>query len=155
MLHRLGLWHRELFYLENDVESPLPRLVDGKAPDGFVKVSKHLVAAEVARENSSRFKRALTDLAWSEPYDCRSKDEDSLFVAIREGCSPYGINHFKGLKVVRGMLRLTRKALWQWVYIRKNASVFGRVRPEKKERVWLHEDSVDLVSRRVVFCKAI
>lgn len=155
MLHCLGMWHRELFYLEPVIERPLPSLVKGGVPDGYVQVNKSWLSPEMLTEATTRFYSALTSFAWTEPYDPKTQDDDALFAAIREGCSPYGINHFTRLHVVRRMLRLTRREMWQWVYIRRNESVFGRVRPEKAKRVWVHEDMLGSLRQHVFFVKPI
>jgi len=155
MLRSLGLWHRELYYLEQVVERPLPSLVKGGVPDGFVQVSRHRISSSDASEGKSRFQAALISYAWNEPYDPSAFTEDQLFRAIREGCSPYGINHFGRLQIVRRMLRLSRRQMWQWVFIRANESCFGRIRPQFGKRVWVHEDMLASLTQHVDFVKPL
>jgi hypothetical protein len=155
MLQRVGLWHRELYYLEQDLEPPLPVMRTGGVPEGFVQVSKHRVSPDMVREGESRFGAALVHSNWHDPYDPKESDVDELMRAIREGCSPYGINHFKGLAKVRRMLRLSRSQCWQWCNIRRNASVFGRVRMQKEKRVWVALDMLEGLSVHIEFVKAL
>jgi hypothetical protein len=153
-LRSIGLWNRELFYLEQDREVPLPRMASGGVPKGFVKVSAHRVSPEMVKEGEDRFNSALLHYNWNEPYDREEYSEDQAFRMIREGCSPYGINHFN-VKVIRKMLRLTRSQLWKWVYLRSNRDVFYRSRGEKKKEVWVHEDMLATLKQHVEFVKCI
>jgi hypothetical protein len=155
MLHSVGLWHRELFYLEQDQEPALPLFVKGGVPDGFVQVSSNRVSPDMVVEGRNRFNRAQYVRAWDEFYYREEYDEDAMFRAIREGCSPYGINHFRGLARIRRMLRLSRRQLWIWVYIRKNDRFFGRRRWEKGSLVWVHEDMLCNLRQHVDFVKSV
>jgi len=155
MLHTLGMWHRELFYLEQVSEFPLPVAVIGSVPEGFVQVSKNWVTPAQIKEGADRFQSELLRLAWNETYDPEGASEDELFRRIREGASPYGINHFKGLKTVRKMLRLSRRACWQWVFRRTNESVFGRCNMSYGRRVWINQDMLGGCSRHVEFSRGV
>jgi len=155
LLRRRGLWHRELYYLEQDVEQPLPLLEKGGVPEGFVQVSASRVSVDMATEGRNRFNAALYAQCWNEPYDPKSSSEDVRLAAVREGCSPYGINHIKGLAKIRQMLRLSRNKLWKWVFLRSNESVFGRVRWSRPKRVWVSLDMLSGLRQHVDFVKAI
>lgn len=62
-----------------------------------------------------------------------------------EGCSPWGLSSWVSPRM-RRLLHLTRKEIWRYVCLRRNASVFGRVRFERGEAcVKPDVDSVDVV----------
>jgi hypothetical protein len=155
MLHSLGMWHRELFYLEQPVERPLPVLVSGGVPEGFVQVQASKIGPDLARQGEDRFKSALLHLAWTEPYDPKNFNDDAIFRRIREGASPYGINHFKGIGKVRRMLRCSRRTLWKWVYLRCNESLFGRERSQRGKCVWVSQDMLCSIRQYVNFVKPV
>jgi hypothetical protein len=45
-----------------------------------------------------------------------------------------------GRPKVRRMLKLSRSQMWRWINLRRNESVFGRVRWSKPERVFVEVD---------------
>jgi hypothetical protein len=47
------------------------------------------------------------------------------------GCSPWGLSFLNPR--MRALLRLSRRAAWQYVCIRRNESYFGRVRYNRGE----------------------
>jgi hypothetical protein len=154
ILRSQGLWHRELFYLEQAVEPPLPCLVKGGVPDGFVQVSKHHIPPDTVREQEALFQERLVSWAWSEPFDPDRYDDDSVLQRIREGCSPYGLAGLN-TRIPRRMLKLSRKDMWHWIYSRTNTSVFGRVGFSKEKRVWVSEDLLRNFKWQVQFVKPI
>jgi len=140
-----GLWHRELFYLEQVVERPLPYLSkDTVIPDGWRQVSASWLSLEEVKEWAREWSRATVEHAWFGSFSPCEVSEDALMAAVRLGCSPYGLGTLISLKV-RSMLRMSRNAAWKWVNQRRNESVFGRVRWKKGRGVWVR---VDLLASR-------
>jgi hypothetical protein len=73
-----------------------------------------------------------------------------------QGCSPYGLGSLIGSRVRRLLGGMSRSQAWKWVYLRRNESVFGRVRWSRGKGVWVPCDlqlscsQVCFVSRHVV-----
>jgi hypothetical protein len=139
MLRASGLWHRELYYLEQVIERPLPTLVSGGIPEGFVRSSSYWLPKEVVSRERSKFFERLISMAWNDPYDIRTIDEGFILNEIRNGCAPYGLQHLINKRVSR-MLRLSISKSWKWIYQRSNPSVFGRVAFSRGGSVWVSED---------------
>jgi len=154
MLHASGMWHRELFYLEQAVERPLPYVSsDTVIPSGWVQVSNSWLSPESVIEWKRRWADECVEHAWHGNFSPCDVSEDTLLGRIREGQSPYGLGTLMSRKV-RGMLRMSRSAAWRWVNLRRNESVFGRVRWKKGGGVWVR---VDLLASRsqVAFIAAL
>lgn len=137
-----GLWYRELFYLEQPEEPLLPTL-DGRTP---VKGWKQVPRAWFS--DSSEIKRwerlwsgACVYHAWFSDFTTSSFSEDSKMAKVREGVSPYGLGTLISTRV-RHMLRMTRSQVWRWVNLRRNTSVFGRVRGAKSQMIWVEVDEL-------------
>jgi hypothetical protein len=144
-LKTLGLWYRELFYCEQVEEPPLPVLADGPLPEGWSQVSRNWFSLEDQLRWKREWISACVDHAWSgrswSKYDA---SEDIKMSKIRELVSPYGLGSLMRHKV-RHMLKMTRSQAWRWVNLRRNPSVFGRVRRDKGSRMWVE---VDLLATR-------
>jgi hypothetical protein len=138
-LHAVGLWHRELFYLEQVEEKPVPMVARGELPSGFAQVSKSWIPKSDLRAIEDEWSWACTEHAWFSDFTASAFSDKSMIDLIREGCSPYGLGCLASARV-RRMLKLSRSALWRWIYARSNESVFGRVRPQKAERVFVNVD---------------
>jgi len=145
MLQVNNLWQRELFYLEQVMERPLPCLnSELVVPDGWKQVSSSWMSSEMIEDWKKKWSTAVVDHAWLNPYNPSDFTEDALMHRVREGCSPFGLGTLIGAKV-RRMLKLSRAAAWKWVFMRLNPSFFGRVQREKGKRVWVE---VDLLAPR-------
>jgi hypothetical protein len=146
MLRAVGLWHRELFYLEHPVERLLPYnpRVGGPVPDGWVQVSASWLSPESVKEWRTRWGDACVQHAWNGNLSPCEVSEDTIIAKIREGCTPYGLGTLMSQRV-RRMMRMSRNQAWRWVNLRRNESVFGRVRWGKGKGVWVR---VDLLERR-------
>jgi len=153
-LKSVGLWYRELFYLEQVEERPIPSecQLDGSLPPGWAMVG----SAWFSKEDRERWKRdwisACVDHAWSMQVNFSPATVDSTLDKIRYGCSPYGLGSLISRRV-RNMLRMTRSQVWRWVNLRRNSAVFGRVGRVRGQRMWVE---VDLLAKRtqVDFVKA-
>jgi hypothetical protein len=151
LLHSSGMWHRELFYLEQVEERPIPQFARGELPKGWARVSRSCVSLEDRKYWEREWGWACVSHAWCSSFDPSDFTEQAILDYIRDGCSPYGLGVLAGSRV-RRMLGLTRSQLWAWVYRRSNESVFGRVRWSRGEGVWVEVDQ--LASRSLVFVKA-
>jgi hypothetical protein len=130
-----GLWHRELFYLEHVEERPLPfasfsQVQTNDLPTGWRRVSPRWYPREVVRGWEFRFSHETIALAWSNPVLLSDAAEERWMSECDVGCSPWGLSSWVNPRM-RRLLRLSRKALWKYVCIRRNESVFGRVRFER------------------------
>jgi hypothetical protein len=147
LLHDVGLWHRELFYLEQVVEKPVPQVARGELPEGWAQVSKTVVPVEDIPYWESEWSWACVSHAWLSSFRPSDFSEQGKLAYIRDGCSPYGLGVLASARV-RRMLGLTRSALWRWVYLRSNDSVFGRRHFSRGKGVWVEVDQ--LASRSLV-----
>jgi hypothetical protein len=139
MLHDLGLWHRELYYLEQVVERPVPSLSKGEIPEGWRQLPLHLVPDREYWQ--SEWSWACVEHAWVADLDNEEFSEASQMRSLIEGCPPYGLGSLIGLKV-RRMLKMSRSQVWKWVFRRQNESVFGRVMRDRGKGVWVKVDQV-------------
>lgn len=140
MLHITGMWHRELFYLEQVVEKPLPFISSNTViPVGWVQISANWLPLEDIKEWQRKWSDACVEWSWHGSFSPCDVSEDTLIALIRRGCSPYGLGTLMSAKV-RGMLRLSRNKAWRWVNQRRNESVFGRVRWKRGRGVWVDLD---------------
>jgi len=131
-----GLWFRELYYLEQ-VEEPLLPSLDGRVPvRGWKQVPKAWLAKESHKSWEQRWAAACVYHAWFSDFTLSSFSEDTKMSKIREGVPPYGLGSLISSRV-RVMLRMTRSMIWKWVNLRRNASVFGRVRGMKSQMIWV------------------
>jgi len=143
MLRDLGLWQRELFYLEQ-VDEPLLPVATPGLPPGWRQVGSSWMDQSTIDEWKRRWASACVDHSWTSPVALNELSEDSLMSRIRAGCSPFGLGSLIGARV-RRMLGLSRVLAWKWVFARQNSSVFGRVRRNRGEKVWVE---VDLLAPR-------
>jgi len=65
--------------------------------------------------------------------------------SIRDLASPYGLGSLVKMRVRRMLGSISRSKLWRWVNLRRNSSVFGRVRRDRGQRMWVF---VDLLAAR-------
>jgi len=130
-----GLWNRELFYLEQAEERPLPSLSFAQmktndTPKGWSRVSRHWYPEQVLRGWEFRFSFETVRNAWLNPIVNDSDAEKRWMSECDSGCSPWGLSSFINTRM-RTILRLSRKQLWKYVCLRRNSSVFGRVKFER------------------------
>jgi len=137
-----GLWFRELFYLEQ-VEEPFIPTLDERVPvQGWRQVPKSWISSqESIRDWEQRWSAACVYHAWFSDFNNSSFSEDTKMSKIREGVSPYGLGSLISLRV-RRMLRMTRSQIWKWVNLRRDTSVFGRVRGAKSQMIWVEVDAL-------------
>jgi hypothetical protein len=138
-----GLWYRELFYLEQVEERPLP-VVGTPLPPGWKQVSSSWMSSDMIEEWGRRWSDACVYHAWTANYNPKTVSDDVSMDKIRMGCLPYGLGTLISAKV-RRMLKMSRSAVWKWVNLRRNPSVFGRVKRNLGSRVWVE---VDLLATR-------
>nr|QXN75330.1 MAG: RNA-dependent RNA polymerase [Grapevine-associated botourmia-like virus 1] len=141
VLRSSGFWNRELFYLEKEVEPPLPtfsfvQLRAGDIPKGWTKVSPHWYPPEVIRGKAFRFAMEVVNCAWSNPMISDSDAERKWMQKCDEGCSTWGLSGFVSRSMCR-LLRMSRRQLWRYVCMRGNRNVFGRVRFSRGKGVWM------------------
>jgi len=163
MLRSSGLWHRELFYLEQVKERDLPVLEPG-LPRGWRQVSSSWMSDEYISYWEGAWRTACVDHAWTAKPDFNEFSEDVKMARIREGVSPYGLGSLISTRTRRligswkrddsgRMVKvadvLPRSQAWKWVNLRSNSSVFGRVKFSRGRRVWVEVDL--LVPRTQVF----
>lgn len=127
-----GLWHRELFYLEHVEEPPLPlrsfaQIASNDTPHGWSRVSPRWYPREVLRGWEYTYSHKTVANAWSNDVVADSLAKERWMKECDWGCSPWGLNSFVNPRM-RTLLRLSRKELWKYVCLRRNSSVFGRVR---------------------------
>lgn len=154
MLHDVGMWHRELFYLEQVDEPRLPLLDKGGLPKGWAQIPRSWFASRDEIDDWERqWMAECVWHAWFGQFQPSDFSEDNYLASVREGCLPYGLGSL-GSARVRRMLGLTRRAMWDWVNRRRNESVFGLVRRDRGKGVWV---SVDRLPPRapVVFVKSM
>jgi len=142
-LKSLGLWYRELFYLEQVEERPIPAecQLDGSLPEGWSMVG----SAWFSREERERWKRdwisACVDHAWTMQVNRNTTSVDTVMDRIRHGCSPYGLGSIISPRV-RRMVGMTRSQVWKWVNLRRNSAIFGRVGRVRGQRMWVEVDAL-------------
>ncbi|QKI79903.1 RNA-dependent RNA polymerase [Erysiphe necator associated ourmia-like virus 73] len=130
-----GLWHRELFYLEHVEEPPLPmrsfaQIASNDTPRGWSRVSPRWYPREVLRGWEYTYSHKTVANAWTNDVVADSLAKERWMKECDWGCSPWGLSSFVNTRT-RRLLRLSRKELWKYVCLRRNASVFGRVRFER------------------------
>jgi hypothetical protein len=140
-LQSLGLWHRELFYLEQVEERPLPpysvsAMQCNDMPDGFVKCSPHWYDPDRIKESAISFRAEMVCNAWERDVLPNRDAEEKWRAEALWGCSPWSLAEFLSPKV-RKMLRLSRASAWRWFNLRHNDSVFGRVKFSRGKGVWI------------------
>lgn len=137
VLHAVGLWNRELFYLEQVEEPPLPRLAAGELPPGWRQVPRHLVPLDVRLRVEVEWSAECVWWAWVSAFDPSTLSSPERLTRIMSRCSPYGLGSLASTRV-RSMLGLSRRELWRWVNLRRNESVFGRVRWNRElDMIWV------------------
>jgi len=151
-LKSVGLWNRELFYLEQ-VEEPLLPVCDRPLPTGWAQVGSSWFSEEDKRYWKREWATACVDHAWTCPVSPDASSEDTKMALIRHGVPPYGLGSLINIRVRRMLGGVSRSKLWKWVNLRRNSAVFGRVRRDRGQRMWVLVDS--LASRtRVDFVRA-
>jgi hypothetical protein len=139
-LRSSGLWSRELFYLEQVEERPLPSLSFSQikcndCPPGWKKVSPHWYPREVIKGWEFRHSHETVKRAWTGQVLSDSYAEQNWMRLLDEGCSPWGLKYLGTFK--RSMLRMSRRQFWRWRCVRTNRSLFGRVSFSKGVGVWM------------------
>lgn len=124
-----GLWHRELFYLEQINELPLPiwsysQIRSNDCPQGWSRVSAHWYPKQVVSGWRHRFFFEVVKLAWSNPVLSDSAAKERWMNECKSGCSEWGKSRLSPLQ--RSLLGLSGRHAWRYLFIRDNASVFGR-----------------------------
>jgi len=153
-LQGLNLWHRELFYLEQVQERPLPcisfsSMQCNDIPDGFVKRSPHWFSSERIKADAISFRSEMVENAWVKPVLTRSDADEEWRRQSLWGCSPWSLREFFSPRM-RVMLKLTRASAWRWFNLRRNDTVFGRVSFKRGVGVWIDErERVCLLDGRV------
>jgi hypothetical protein len=140
VLEGLDLWHRELFYLEQDSERPLPSssyasMRANDVPVGFSRVSPHWYPKQDIKDWSRQFNAETVVNAWEKPILSDSDAEEKWWREHDQGCSPWTLSGWKQ-PLLRKMLRLTRFQMFKWLVCRRNESVFGRVSFKRGVGVW-------------------
>jgi len=130
-LESCGLWFRELFYLEKWTEPPLPRvsfseILCNDLPDGWSWASPNWVSPADAKEWRHLYAAETIANAWIRPVLKPSDAESIWWSHCDQGTEVYGFGYWVTSKFSK-MLKLKRKDLWRWVYLRRNPNVFGRV----------------------------
>jgi len=139
ILRSTGLWYRELYYLEQAVEQPLPHFAKGELPAGWRQVSKLWIPKDMLPSLQIRWSAECVSHAWTSTFDPSSFSSEEVLRRIWEGCIPYGLGSLIRSRV-RRMLGMTRSEVWRWVNLRRNESVFGRVQARKGARVFVPGD---------------
>jgi len=132
MLRDCGLWNRELFYLEQDSERPLPsfsysQYKTNDIPSGWTRVSPHWYPREVLRGWEFRLSHLTVRNAWERPVLTDSFAKERWMADCDAGCSTWGLSNFVNTRMLK-LTGLSRRGLWRWVCLRRNRDVFGRVR---------------------------
>nr|WAK77888.1 MAG: RNA-dependent RNA polymerase [Botourmiaviridae sp.] len=140
-LHDLGLWHRELYYLEQVVERPVPSLTKGALPEGWHRLSENVVPIEDRDYWDAEWQWACVEHAWCADFEPSEFADETSYLKIIEGCPPYGLGSLIGSRV-RKMLKMSRSRVWKWVYRRQNESVFGRISWNRGKGVWVKVDQL-------------
>nr|UYL95446.1 MAG: RNA-dependent RNA polymerase [Tianjin Botou tick virus 1] len=171
MLRAVGMWHREIFYLEQVEEPPLP-VLDTPVPSGWRRVPAHWVPDQ--DEWKGKWIDACVDHAWHGSFSSTDAEEDTKMNRIRGALTPYGLGSLcstrvrsllrkctancylyrKGFRCMHPRVPLSRNDLWRYVNLRRNPSVFGRVRRSKGRMIWVE---TDLLPKRlqVVFVNSV
>ncbi|QGY72544.1 RNA dependent RNA polymerase [Plasmopara viticola lesion associated ourmia-like virus 14] len=134
-LRATGLWHRELFYLEHSSEPALPtksfaEIWSNDTPSGWTRVSPRWYPREVLRGWEYRYSHETVANAWKNDVNADPLAAERWMEWCDQGCSTWGLGSFVNTRM-RKLLGLSRKELWRYVCIRRNESVFGRVRFER------------------------
>nr|WPR16789.1 MAG: RNA-dependent RNA polymerase [Lwood associated botourmia-like virus 3] len=134
-----GLWHRELFYLEQVQEPPMPfwsfaAIKSNNLPTGWTRVSPYRHNAEVVRGWQFRLSHEITKLAWSQPVVTDSLAKKRWMDECDAGCSQWGLAGFATRRMCK-LVKMTRRKIWRWICLRTNSSVFGRCRFNKGQSV--------------------
>ncbi|QGY72548.1 RNA dependent RNA polymerase [Plasmopara viticola lesion associated ourmia-like virus 18] len=140
VLRGTDLWHRELYYLEQDNELPLPSRSFSEVrcndiPKSWTRVSPHWYPADQVKEWGRQFAAETIQNAWENDVLLAEDAEKEWWTAHDMGCSPYSLSGL-GNRIMRSMLRLTKPQLWRWYTQRRNKSVFGRVNFSRGKGVW-------------------
>jgi hypothetical protein len=128
-LESAGLWFRELFYLEQVQEPPLPffsfsEMRGGAIPEGWTRVSPRFVEPEVVRGWKFRLAAEFVRGAWEKPVVSDRDAEKRWMSACDNGVSRWGV--FTSKAPLARMLRLSRRDFWKFVYLRRDDRVWGR-----------------------------
>jgi hypothetical protein len=154
-LQGLGLWHRELYYLEQVIEQPLPSVSFSQMrcndlPHGFVRVSPSggrfqnnscqlgasWYSSEYLRQEAIAFRSEMIECAWTRDVLTEEDAEKKWKEACLQGCSPWSLSEFLSPRA-RRLLKLSRAQAWRWFNLRRNESVFGRVRFVRGKGCWV------------------
>jgi len=140
VLRGLDLWHRELFYLEQDTERPLPsksfsETVCNDTPASWSRVSPHWYPEVQVKEWQKQFAAETICGAWENEVLKNAEAEAQWWRSHDEGCSPWSLSGVRTPKMLR-MLKLTRSGFWRWYTCRRNRSVFGRCAFQRGRGVW-------------------
>lgn len=124
-----GLWSRELYYLEQVVEPPLPiwsysQIRSNDCPQGWSRVSPHWYPKEVVKGWRYRFFFETVRLAWTNPVVTDSAAKKKWMNECMGGCSAWGESRLSALQ--RSLLGLSGRGAWRYLFIRDRRDVFGR-----------------------------
>ncbi|QGY72546.1 RNA dependent RNA polymerase [Plasmopara viticola lesion associated ourmia-like virus 16] len=140
VLEGLDLWHRELYYLEQDSERPLPSssyasMRANDLPTGYSRVSPHWYPKQDIQEWSRQFSAETVVNAWEKPVLSDSDAEEKWWREHDQGCPSWTLSGWNQT-LLRRMMKLTRAQMWRWLVCRRNASVFGRLSFKRGCGVW-------------------
>jgi len=153
-LHATGMWFRELFYLEQIDEAPIPCLKPGIPVVGWKRVSRSWFSSQdEIQEWDGRWGAACVYHAWFSDLESSTLSEDFRMTRLREGCTPYGINTMNVPKILR-MIKISRREMWLWINRRRCEHYFGKVRFRKGEGVWIEMDLIG-ARNRLNFVKSV
>jgi len=136
-LRRCKLWARELFYLKNDSEPPLPynmELMRVGLPDGYKQVSRHSVSDFDREIGQALFNAEMIDRAWTKPV-VRQNVEGEWLAKLHQGVSPWDLCTLVKPKMLN-LLKLTRRQAREWLFA-GDSSLFGRQRFTRGKGVWV------------------
>lgn len=150
VLRASGLWKRELFYLEQVEERPIPamsfsRLKCNDIPEGWRQVSPHWHPTEVVRGWEFRLGIEMYRNAWSRSVISDSEAEEKWMNKLDEGCSTWGLKGSRDSLLAR-MLKLSRRAFWRWRCTTGNPSFFGRCLFSRGKGVWMPGTALRVVN---------
>lgn len=129
-LRASGLWHREIYYLEQGSEPPLPtcsyaQIKSNDIPKGWTRVSPRWYSKSVLRGWRDRLLVETVKLAWTNPVMTDSAAKEEWMGKCMSGCSEWRVGRWMTVKC-RKLIGLSRSAAWRYFSIRENRSVFGR-----------------------------
>jgi hypothetical protein len=155
-LESVGLWFRELFYLEQIDERPLPafsfsEVKAGAIPEGWVQVNPRFVEPEVVRGWEFRLSFELVRRAWTEPVLSDSFAERRWMDACNSGTSVWGV--FTCSRPVWKMMGLSRRSLWKLAYLRRNNALWGRRLFTTGKGVWKPPTEEQGFDAALVYCR--